>query len=90
MKQKDIFTVVVIVIFSGVASFLISGRFFNSSKKLLKVQVVDTINPNFPEVDGDGKITVLKDYFNEKSINPTRIIQIGQDSNDKPFNDKKQ
>ncbi len=78
MKQKDILTVVVIVIISATFSFVISNLLINTPKnQQQKVEVVEPIGAEF--VRPDSK------YFNDKSINPTQKIQIGDSTNTKPF-----
>lgn len=79
MKQKDILLIVVVIIVSGVFSFVASKFLFNSPKgRQTPVEVVEKITADFPTPD--------KKYFNEKSINPTKLIKIGDSSNTKPFN----
>lgn len=83
MKQKDIFTIVVVVFISGVLSIIISTLFISPSKKRsTTVEVVDKITADFPVPN--------KKYFNAQSINPTQLITIGNNANTKPFNGPKQ
>jgi len=78
MKQKDIFTIVVIVIVSAVFSFVLSNFLISTPKnRQQKVEVVDPIGSEF--IRPDTK------YFNDQSINPTQKIQIGDSTNTKPF-----
>jgi len=78
MKQKDIFTIGFIIIFSGVISFVLSNALFGSPKnREQKVEVVDKITSDFNRPDTK--------YFNKDSINPTQTIQIGNNSNTQPF-----
>ncbi len=71
MKQKDIVVIIVVVFFSGVASYFISSKLFvKSSDTQREVKVVETINPAFNTPD--------KNYFNANSVNPTQTIQIDQ------------
>ena len=78
MKQKDILTIVVIVIISAVFSFILSNALISSPKnRQQKVEVVDPIGAEF--VRPDNK------YFNDKSINPTQKIQIGDSTNTNPI-----
>jgi hypothetical protein len=79
MKQKDIMTIAVIVIISAFMSFFVSNMLISSPKnRQQKVEVVESIGAEFTRPDTK--------YFNEKSVNPTQKIQIGGDSNSKPFN----
>ncbi|MGZ6005299.1 MAG: hypothetical protein ACXWLH_04060 [Candidatus Saccharimonadales bacterium] len=78
MKQKDIMLIVVVVIISTVASVLISKMLITSPKnRQQKVEVVQPISPDFAQPDPK--------YFNNKSIDPTQLIQIGGGSNQQPF-----
>jgi len=84
MKQKDIVLIIVVVFISGVASYLISNALFGSAKnKVTKVEVVQKITSDFNDKP-DPK------YFNSDSIDPTQLIQIGNNSNTQPFNNKTQ
>ena len=78
MKQKDIVLIVVIVVISGVISFVVSGKLIVPSKNLKQeAEVVKPISAQFNKPD--------KRYFNSNSINPTKLIQIGQNNNPDPF-----
>ncbi len=78
MKQSDVLMIAVIGIFAGVFSLVLSSVMFSSDgKKELTAQKVDAINANFQTPD--------ERYFNPKSINPTQLIQIGDNNNAQPF-----
>lgn len=78
MKQKDIAVIILAVGLSGIISFFISNKFFASPDDLkTKVEVVEPITADFPELD--------KRYYNSKSINPTQEIVIGDEKNQQPF-----
>ena len=88
MKQKDIATILVIAFISAIFSILLSGKLFDSPKgRSTQVEVVQKITPDFPTPSTDPK---FKKYFNEQSVNPTKLIQIGDNSNTKPFNQTQQ
>jgi len=79
MKQKDIALIVVVILISVIFSLLLSKWLISSpSQRSYKVEVVQPITADFPPPD--------KKYFNEKSFDPTKLIQIGNESNTKPFN----
>lgn len=79
MKQKDIALVVIVIIISGALAFVLSNTFItSSSNRKQQVEVVDAITAEFPEADSR--------YFNENSVNPTQLIQIGDNTNPTPFN----
>jgi hypothetical protein len=78
MKQKDIALIVLVVFFSAVISFFVSRLVFtSSSQRSLTAEVVQPIDPTFNQPD--------EAFFNEKSINPTQLIKIGDSNNDQPF-----
>jgi hypothetical protein len=79
MKQKDILLIGAVVFASGVISFIISGRLITTpSNRSQQVDVVPIINATFNQPDSQ--------YFNQNSIDPTKLIQIGNNSNQTPFN----
>lgn len=79
MKQKDIALIVVVVIVSGVFSVVLSSFLIGSpSKQKQMVEVVEPISSEFNSPNSK--------YFNERSINPTQTITIGDNTNPQPFN----
>lgn len=78
MKQKDLTLIIVVVFISGVFSYLISNYLFASDKnRQEKVEVVEPITAEF--VQPSNK------YFNDKSVDPTGTITIGENNNNQPF-----
>jgi hypothetical protein len=78
MKQKDIALIVVVAVVSIVVATLASSLLLGgSSAREQKAEVVDVISADFDQPS--------KDYFNEKSIDPTLLIRIGDNSNQAPF-----
>ncbi len=77
MKQKDIGIIVAVVIISALFSTVVSNLIFSSSHKQLTVESAQSISPAFATPDPR--------YFNTQSVNPTRIITIGNNSNPDPF-----
>ncbi|MGH7195204.1 MAG: hypothetical protein ACREGA_00280 [Candidatus Saccharimonadales bacterium] len=78
MKQKDIVTIIIAVAVSAVISIFVAKFLFNTPKnRQQKVEVVPSISENFPTPDTK--------YFNQKSINPTQLIKIGNNNNLTPF-----
>jgi len=79
MKQKDIALILVIVAFSGVISFVISGKIFvTPSNRQQKVQTVDVIESTFEKPS--------EKYFNDQSIDPAQLVRISNNNNQTPFN----
>ncbi len=78
MRQKDIAIILAVVLFSTVASVLVSKVLFGKPQnRQVQVEVVQPISADFAEVD--------KRYFNPSAIDPTQSIQIGNNSNPDPF-----
>lgn len=81
MKQKDIALFIIIGVISAIISVVASNFFFTPDNvKQQKAEKVDTISAEFTIPTADNK------YFNKDSINPTKLIQIGDDANNTPFN----
>lgn len=78
MKKQDLGIIIAVAIFAGIFSLVASNLIFTPrSTKGLKAQKIDTIQATFNQPD--------KRYFNTESINPTQLIQIGDNSNGQPF-----
>ena len=81
MKQKDIALVTVIAIISAVISILLSNMLISAPKnRQMKATVVGQISNEFSGED--------KKYFNKDSINPTKLIKVGNDNNTTPFSER--
>lgn len=84
MKQKDIAVIVAVVFFSAVASLVLSNIVFPSGQEARqKVEQVDVITADFSSPETDDK---YKKYFNDKSIDPTQVIEVTDNNNNNPFN----
>lgn len=78
MKRKDTLIIIVIAIFAGAISFTVSKIFFTSSKERnLTAETVQPITAEFQKPDPS--------VFNDKAINPTKLIRIGDSTNQQPF-----
>lgn len=78
MKQKDIALIVVVAIVAGVISVFASRFIFASgTDRQQKAEVVDAVSTDF--------IKPSDKYFNANSIDPTRLIEIGESNNQNPF-----
>lgn len=72
---------IVIGVISAIVSVVASNFFFTpDSVKQQEAEKVDAISAQFDVPPTDSK------YFNKDSINPTKLIQIGEDPNASPFN----
>lgn len=78
MKQKDIAIIAVVVLFSAGLSIVLSQLVFaKKADRQQSVEVVQPIKSEFPAPD--------ERYFNNKSIDPTLPIEIGNNNNQDPF-----
>ena len=82
MQKKDLNTVIVIVIVAGVISFVFSNIVLKPRVKREKVEVVQVISPEIPDVKGDKAYTT---FYNPNALNPTQTIRIGDQQNQDPF-----
>lgn len=84
MQKKDIPTIIIIAIVSTVLSFIVCNLLITSPKnRQEKVEVVKPISSEFKNPSDK--------YFNDKSINPTQLITIGNENpNNQPFNPNNQ
>ena len=81
IKRGDIATIILVVFVSLVASFFISNALINKPEnRSSKVEVVHKIDTEFNQPS--DKI------FNDSAIDPTELIQIGGDKQDKPFSNE--
>jgi hypothetical protein len=78
MKQKDVALIAVIAIVSGVISFLASGFIFaKPADRQQTAEKVDVITSDFP--------LPSEKYFNASSVDPTQLVEIGDNNNPNPF-----
>jgi energy-converting hydrogenase Eha subunit A len=77
MKQKDLALIIVIIIVSAVISLFVSRLIFKSAAHQQQAVVVQPITGNFERP--------AQAYFNSSSIDPTKVISIGQSANPNPF-----
>jgi uncharacterized membrane protein YgaE (UPF0421/DUF939 family) len=79
MKQKDVALIIVTIFIGAVVSFIVSNMIFSTpANRQQQAEVVEAITPDFATPDSR--------YFNSKSIDPTQLIQIGNNNNSNPFN----
>jgi len=80
MKQKDIALIAIVVLISIVFSLVLSKFLFAPKNHQQQVEIVQPISADFPMPDSH--------YFNDKSIDPTKLITIGNNTNPDPFSAK--
>ena len=79
MKEKDIALIILIAAISGSISFAASHFLFdNSGVQTQKAALVDAITTDFTSPDPK--------FFNSQSINPAKLIEVGNSNNTNPFN----
>lgn len=78
MKQKDILVVIVVIVFSVIVSYLVAAKFISTpSNRQQNVQQVGSISSQFS--------TPSSKYFNDGSIDPSELVQTGNQQNQTPF-----
>lgn len=78
MKQKDFAAILISAFIAGIFAFIICSSFiFPSKDRQQKAEVVAPISADFELPD--------KAIFNTDAINPTKLIEIGPNSNNQPF-----
>ncbi len=81
MKQKDFILIIVVVFISGFVSLFVTKLVIAPPKnRQQKVEVVEAISTEFNKPSDK--------YFNSNSVDPTKLIQIGNNTNPTPFNTK--
>ena len=79
MKQKDIAIIVAVVIFGAFIAVIASKFLIRDKDRKQKVEVVQAISADFTAPDAR--------YFNNKALDPTQLIEIGDNVNTDPFKD---
>jgi hypothetical protein len=78
IKQSDIAIIILVISISLVASFFLGDALINTNEnRSAEVEVVTPISNQFSQPDFA--------IFNNESINPTELIQIGQTNTKDPF-----
>jgi hypothetical protein len=83
MKNKDIALIIVIVAISALFSYFVSKAIFSSPKN--RQQTVEVVQPIYSEFQQPDTA-----YFNKTAFDPTKPIDVGQNTNTNPFNSKTQ
>lgn len=79
---KTSLSLILTVAVVGILSYIFAGLIFKVPAKNAKAPSVESINQNFPDVAGDPAYSSI---FSDKALDPTQIIQIGDNSNNQPF-----
>lgn len=80
MKKNDITVIAISAIIASVFSIILSQVLFGASSKNLTAEKVDAISADFNKPD--PKTSTI---FNSQAIDPTRLIKIGDTTNNNPF-----
>jgi hypothetical protein len=85
MKQKDYLTLGIIIFIATIISVILAGKIFGGTvtKHNLTAPQVQTISSSFPDTKNDSSYNGV---FNNSSLNPTQLIQIGTNQNPSSFN----
>jgi hypothetical protein len=74
MKRRDVVVIAAVAMIAGIVSIVVSQLLFGGNRVYnLKAPRVEAVSAQFNTPD--------KKYFNNLSINPTKIIQIGDTTN---------
>lgn len=78
MKKNDLLAIIIAGVVAGIFSLVASNILFTpNDKKQLTAQKVSPLDSKFEKPDPR--------YFNPDGINPTQLIQIGDNLNPQPF-----
>ena len=78
MKKKDLVVVAAVIFVSVIFSYIICSKFITTPKdRQQKVELVTAISSEFRIPDDS--------VFNITAVNPTKLIQIGPNTNVQPF-----
>ncbi len=78
MKQKDLVVLIVVSFLSLIISVVVSRLVFSPNTTKQTVEVVPSISSNFSAPSSQ--------FFNSSSIDPTQLLQIGNNNNPTPVN----
>ena len=79
MKQKDVAALIVVVALAGLFAFFICSKFISPPKN--RQQEVEIVQP----IEAAFNVPKDKKNFNDTATNPTKLIEIGPNSNGQPF-----
>lgn len=82
MKQKDIVVIAIVIVMSAIFSLVVSNLIFGTpTSRQLQAEDVSPISDVFLPADSN-----YTKYINKDALNPTKVITIGNNSNNQPFN----
>lgn len=78
MKQKDVAMILIVAFVSAAVAFVVSNWLFGGQKAGEQTtEIIDVISDDFSQPP--------EKYFNANAVNPTKLIEIGGESNPSPF-----
>lgn len=83
MKQKDVALLVATALVAAMFAWVLSSIVFDPTASHVKVKTVEKISSSFPDVKNDSNYNV---FLNDKALDLTQPIQIGNSNNNSPFN----
>lgn len=82
MKSKDLVAIGVVAFVAAIISYILAGAVFKPVEGSTQVPEVSAIKPSLPDVKNDSAYNVI---FNNKALDPTQPVQIGNQNNNVPF-----
>jgi hypothetical protein len=84
MKQKEPILLIVVGVFTALFAFMISTMIFKvPSNRSTKVPIAGSIQTTFPDIKHDPAYNTI---FNTNALDPAVPVQVGNTSNNQPFN----
>lgn len=90
MKRQTLLVMAGVAVISFIIAFVVANTLFGSpspSKNPIKVPVVEPISPSFPSPAEEASYQKI---FNKNALNPTQLIEIGENKNKEPFQNTSQ
>jgi len=83
MKRQELLLIGLTAFVAAIFAIILSGVILGSPKKNpIKVPVVNAINSSFPDVKNQSNYNTV---FNGQALDPTQLIQIGNNNNQALF-----
>jgi hypothetical protein len=84
MKSNNKPALIAVAVITAIISLIISSALFNSpAKHSLKAPVVQSLPSSFPDIKNDP---AYKGFLNDRALDATQPVQIGNSQNNSPFN----
>lgn len=81
MKNRDVAIIIAVVFFSIILSFIVASKVITTpANRQQTVPISSNITDNFIQPDPT--------YFNSQAFDPTKLIQIQNNTNTTPFNNQ--